>query len=585
MTPKDDAPQAGAPPDGRMMNGDDHQEQRQQQQGGVIGWMKGRIQKRSIAASMNNINLDDVQKNAVAAAEDGGDPSDLDIAMGLGHGGVVDDDAGGVKAEDKIDLEAENDEGLLVGWGKKLQEVEWVQKAVKTVQTNVATQQELAELRQIHETYKEQIKQDEEIKALNKKIKKIKKNLKVQRLNGDRTGKRNTFQRNKEQKTLDGKTSRLQKDIWTFANSSMNSHEYAKAMMRASARLKRKGLNVHKSEKALAMEAAVLRNMHRMLSIQKQYTMSKRACDDVSSFIKRCKGWLDNKLADGEMCIMVLEATSKSREILYQEVLEVQEVILPKFQDPENHTFKKERLKTVLALPKGLRSMPTFLKGPAQPTMKISLTKKITDEDPNLRGYKTFKEQGKAMEEKWKEELAQYENMLEVGGKDTKVFFDDDMSELGDSEDEIEANLAAVSIGAAAAKKIQGVTLEEMVTERQDAAEDDKKEVSIVEPPTETAEEADAAALQEAQKSAGEEDPDVDEGALPEEVKKEDLDNLLNNEVEEVADAAAEESDTDNVEEGLHQVVEDTLAGVSAEVDVSDDEDGDESQTRDESTK
>jgi len=549
-----------------------------EKRGGVIGWVKGRMQKRNIANSMNNINLDGMEQNDATAAMEGGEPSDLDIAMGMGNGGVVDNDENAIKEEDKIDLEAENDEGLLMGWGKKMQEVEWVQKAVNIVQNEVTNQQELAELRVIHDRYKEEIKQDEQIRALNKKIRKIKKNLKVQRLNGDRTQKRNAFARNKEQQALDQKTSRLQKSIWTFANSSMNSHEYAKAMMRASARLQRKGFNVHKSEKALAMEAAVLRNMHRMLAIQKQYTMSKRACNDVTSFIKRCKGWLDNKLADGEMCIMVLEATSKSREILYQEVLAVQLTLIPKFENPKDHTFGKERMKTILALPKGLRSMPTFLKGPARPPMKISLTKKVVDEDPNLRGYKTFKEQGKAMEKAWKEEVAHYESMLEIGGKDTKVYDDDDVSDLGDSEDEIEANLAAVSIGAAAAQKVQHVDLGEMAAKQQD-----KKEPEL-EVPTESAEEADAAALQEAQKTAGEEDPDVDEAALPEEVKKEDLDNLLNKEAEEVPDVDGEGNESNDVEEGLHQVVEDALAGVDAEAEVSDDEDGDGSAAKTDET-
>ena len=581
MTPKDASPDAVAAPAQAPSEQQDQQHHPDdQQRGGVMGWVKGRIQKRNITASMNNIKLDDIERNTIGESQDG-EPSDLDIVMGVEDSD--NDNPGAIKDGDKIDLEAENDEGLLVGWGKKLQEVEWVQKTVQALQDNVANQQELAELREIHETYKEQIKADEKIKALNKKIKKIKKNLKVQRLNGDRTEKRNTFQRSKEQAALDARTSRLQKAIWTFANSSMNSHEYAKAMMRASARLKRKGFNVHKSEKALAMEAAVLRNMHRMLAIQKQYTMSKRACSDVSSFIKRCKGWLDNKLADGEMCIMILEATSKSREILYQEVVDVQEALIPKFQDPKDHTFKKERMKTILALPKGLRSMPTFLKGPARPIMKISLTKKSDpNEDPNLKGYKTFKEQGKAMEAAWKEEMAQYENMLEVGGRETKIFEPDDVSDLGDSEDEIEKNLAAVSIGAAAAKKSQDQK------EDDGAGSDvDKKALSGVEAPSETtAEEADAAALQEAQQAGapGEEDPDVDEGALPAEVNKKDLDDLLNKEVEEeVADADG--TDSHAIEEGLHQVVEDTLAGVSAEADISGDEDADDTETRDESTK
>lgn len=626
------AASSSTPPQ-KDINNNNVEDEEPQQRRGVIGWVKGKIQKRNIAANMNNINLDAAEKSAMAATE-GGEPTEMDIAMGLGDGGVVlDDDK--VADEDKIDLEAENDEGLLVGWGKKLQEVEWVQKTKKVVEEQVANRQEQQELEMYHEKYKDEIKADPEIQALQKKIRKITKNLKVQRLNGDRIGKRNWFERKKRSEELDQKTARLNKAIWTFSNSSMNSHEYAKAMMRASARLQRKGIKVHKSEKALAMEAAVLRNMHRMLAIQKQYSMSKRACNDVESFIKRCKGWLDNKLADGEMGIMVLEATSKSMGIMYQELVEIQDALKPKLEDPANHEFKKERMKTVLALPKGLRSMPTFLKGPKQPPMRISLRKKI-DDDPNLKGYRTFKEQNKAMEIAWKEELKNYENLLEVGGKDTKIIDSDDVSDLGDSEDEIEENLAAVSVGAAAAKKAQmdlqkmaekqkenegeGETKEEAAgqedekpaaeevkpaednekpeaEEKKEGLGDDdtaggtlataggdinapedkpKEEEGSETPPEATVEEqkeADAAALEEVAKTGGDEDPDVDEGALPEEVKQEDLDKLLNKEAEdEGADTTAETSD--HVEDDLAGVVEETLAAVGDEDGGSDDDDG-----------
>ncbi|CAB9523299.1 expressed unknown protein [Seminavis robusta] len=621
--------------------------------GGVIGWVKGKIQKRNLAATMNNLDLDEAEKNALAAEAATGEPSDLDIAMGLGTGGVVDAAADEVPDEDKIDLDAENDEGLLVGWGKKLQEVEWVQKTVQVVQEGVANRQEQEELREIHETYKEEIKKDKDIKELQKKIKKLRKNLKVQRLNGDRIAKKHSFQRDKEQENLDKKTARLKKSIWTFSNSSMNSHEYAKAMMRASGRLQRKGIKVHKSEKALAMEAAVLRNMHRMLTIQKQYTMAKKSCNEISSFVKRCKGWLDNKLADGEMGIMVLEATSKSMGIMYAETLEVQLALIPKLEDPASHTFGKQRLKTVLALPKGLRSMPTFLKGPSRPPMKISLKKQVEEEDPNLKGYRTFKEQAKALDEAWKEEMKQYENQLVVGGADMKIF--DDVSDLGDSEDEIEENLAAVSVGAAAAKKVApAMDMEELIkkqkaAEREDLGEnedepapettatetetgeapetaepkmkgdsdegdpeeekkaenkadgdenvslntggvsptkggvtfdDSKKSVESEPIPTESAEEADAAALEKAAKDGDlENDPDVDEAALPEEVKQEDLDDLLDKEAEEVTPSLEEEAEADNaVEEALHQVVEDALEGVGAEIEESDSNDDDDAE-------
>jgi hypothetical protein len=606
------------------MNGIAQESSEHRRSGGVMDWVKGKIQKRNIAASMNNISLDDAEKVASAAS---GEPTDLDIAMGLENGGDIVIGGDEVADEDKIDLEAENNEGLLVGWGKKLQQVEWIQKTVEVVQAEVANRKEQEELREINEKYKEEIKKDPDIKALQKKIKKIKANLKVQRLNGDRIGKRNSFQRVKEQKELDKKTSRLQKAIWTFSNSSMNSHEYAKAMMRASARLQRKGMKVHKSEKALAMEAAVLRNMHRMLAIQKQYTMAKRACIDVESFIKRCRGWLNNKLADGEMGIMVLEATSKSMAILYAETLEIQLAIMPKMEDPKSHTFGKERMKSILALPKGLRSMPFFLKGPSKPPMKISLKNTATeDDDPNLKGYRTFKEQTKALEKAWEEELKQYENQLVIGGDGMQIL--DDVSELGDSEDEIEANLAAVSFGAAAAKKtateidleeliknkkgaenIEGENEDKQVQEKKTGEDADEKKAEEegtangsvntggAEPPSkavifddskdlsrksadslplpiESAEEADAAALEEAQEAAKsgevEHDPDVDEAALPEEVKQEDLENLLNKEADELAQ---DETDPNNaVEDALHQAMEEALEGLGAEIASDDDE-------------
>lgn len=551
---------------------------------GVIGWVKGKIQNRNLANNLDKLNLDEIEKNATLAVE-GGEPSDLDIAMGLGQGGVVEQEGEPLGDDQKIDLEAADEEGLLVGWGKIIQENEWVQKAKERVTQEVTNYQAQEELRRTYEEYKAEIKADPEIHALEKKIKKLKKNLKVQRLNGDRTTKRNTFARDKEQKSLDQKTQRLQKAIWTFANSSMNSHEYAKGMMRASARLKRKGMNVHTSEKALAMEAAVLRNMHRMLAIQKQYTMAKKSTSEVSSFVKRCRGWLDNKRADGEMGIMVLEATLKSMAIMYSEVVEVQESLIPKFQDPKNHEFKKERLKTVLPIPKGLRSMPTFLKGPARPVMKISLRKKVSEEDPNLKGYKTFKERNKDMKQAWEQEMKQYENLLEVGGADTKIIDSDDVSDLGDSEDEIDEKLATVKATAAVAAKAH-VNLKDMVEEQlgdealktaQEAAAN--TEVSVV--ADVPAEVADAAALEQAQKSSDEKDPDVNEEALPDNVNQEDLDNLLNKEAEE---AGQPEEGNDTVEAGLQEVVDDALAGVGAdEGSEDDDEEGDESEIKDES--
>lgn len=588
-----------------ILNSNQKQPQQQQQEeepqksggGGVIGWVKGKLAARNVAANMANIDLSAVE----ATATETGQSSELDIVTGLDKDvGGVDDEEGSqhIPEDERIDLEAENDEGLLVGWGQKLQEVQWVKKTVEVVQQTVEDRKHQEEMNQIYEKYKKEIKEDAEVKALNKKIKKLKGSLKVQRLNGDRTEKRNTFAREKEQKELDKKVQRLRKAIWTFANSSMNSHEYAKAMMRAAARLKRKGINVHKSEKALAMEAAVLRNMHRMLALQKQYTMSKRACDDVSSFIKRCKGWLDTKLASGEMGVMVLEATSKSMALLYKEIVDVQEEIKIKFEDPKNHTFKKERMKTVLALPKGLRSMPTFLKGPQRPPMRISLKKKITDDqDPALAGYKTFKERQKAAEEAFQKEMKEYEGLLEVGGPGTKIYEDDDVSDLGDSEDEIEEHLAEVKPAAAAAARLHD---SERALEAEGVGGDAKSEAKSEGKSAKSAKSEDAGETldsggegvanpdtaapaptekkkkkENGEKKDDSEGADVDEDALPSDVKQEDLDNLLDKEVDETAPST--EDDGNSVEEGLNQVVDEALGGIGADItNVTKDDDEDE---------
>ena len=52
----------------------------------------------------------------------------------------------------------------------------------------------------------------------------------------------------------------------------------------------------------------------------------------------------------------------------------------------------------------------------------------------------------------------------------------------------------------------------------------------------------------------------------------------------EVPDVDGEGNESNDVEEGLHQVVEDALAGVDAEAEVSDDEDGDGSAAKTDET-
>lgn len=90
--------------------------------------------------------------------------------------------------------------------------------------------------------------------------------------------------------------------------------------------------------------------------------------------------------------------------------------------------------------------------------------------------------------------------------------------------------------------------------------------------------------LEEVQKSGGDEDPEVDEAALPDEVKQEDLDNLLDKEAEEAALDRSDHADN-TVEEALAGIVEDTLAAVGNEDEASasddEDENNDDAESKD----
>lgn len=120
---------------------------------------------------------------------------------------------------------------------------------------------------------------------------------------------------------------KLDKTQKLFVESSYNIHEYAKAMMRASRKWKKKG-----TDEELALEAQLCRNMHQMLAIEKQKSKVKKSTREIKKYLQRCKSWLSDKQALCEMNIMTLDATNSSMMMLYDDTLRQQDALIARLK-------------------------------------------------------------------------------------------------------------------------------------------------------------------------------------------------------------------------------------------------------------
>jgi hypothetical protein len=147
----------------------------------------------------------------------------------------------------------------------------------KATELKHAAERRAEELRdqQARRVYAEDIKADPGYQELRKKIKTLNKTIKAHRLQVNRVDTRHVFKRQRQEKELLKIVDKLQKTQRSFVAKGFNIHEYAKAMMKASKKWKKKG-----SDEELALEAQLCRNMHQMLALEKQ--VRSACCESIA---------------------------------------------------------------------------------------------------------------------------------------------------------------------------------------------------------------------------------------------------------------------------------------------------------------
>jgi hypothetical protein len=178
--------------------------------------------------------------------------------------------------------------------------------------------------------YAEEIKNDLDIIEMKKKMKVLHKTLKAHRLQGNRVETRHIFKRQRQEKKLISTAESLVKVRKQMTGTNIHVAEYAKAMMRASKRWKKNG-----SDEELMLEAQLCRNMHQMLTIDKQSSMVKKSTKEMKKYLQRCKGWLSDKKAFCEMNNMTLDATTFSIKHMYEDTLFRQDALIARLIDSE----------------------------------------------------------------------------------------------------------------------------------------------------------------------------------------------------------------------------------------------------------
>jgi hypothetical protein len=196
----------------------------------------------------------------------------------------------------------------------------------------VAAAQKAEELKDLAERriYAEEIKNDRQVIELKKKIKVLHKTLKAHRLQGNREDTRHVFKRQRQEKKLIQTVEKLDKTRRNMTSTNMNVGEYAKGMMKASKRWKKMG-----TDEELMLEAQLCRNMHQMLTIEKQSSMVKKSTREMKKYLQRCKGWLSDKKAFCEMNNMTLDATTNLIKSMYEETLFRQDALIARLLDAE----------------------------------------------------------------------------------------------------------------------------------------------------------------------------------------------------------------------------------------------------------
>jgi hypothetical protein len=207
---------------------------------------------------------------------------------------------------------------------------ESVQEGVAAAKVAAAKKAEELQFSAEKQIYAEQIRRDPETREIRKRMKVFRKALKAQRLNGNRVETRHLFKRQRMEKSLIEATEKLEKTRVLFCETNYQVTEYAKAMMRASKKWKRKG-----TDEELKLEAQLCRNMHQMLALEKQKSKVKKSTREIKKYLQRCKSWLSDKQALCEMHGLTLNATASSMQVMYEETLAKQDQLIKRLKETQ----------------------------------------------------------------------------------------------------------------------------------------------------------------------------------------------------------------------------------------------------------
>jgi hypothetical protein len=235
----------------------------------------------------------------------------------------------------KLEEQRKRDQEAAQAWeDKKASAIGWFQGGVamahaKADEIRLAAEKKAEEIRdaQARQLYAEEIKADPHYQDLRRQIKLMQKTLKAHRLQGNRVETRHSFKRQRQEKSMIQILDKLKRTQKAFVASGYNIHEYAKAMMKASKKWKKKG-----TDEELALEAQLCRNMHQMLALEKQKSKVKKSTREMKKYLQRCKGWLSDKQALCEMNLMTLDATHSSMQSLYEDTISNQDKLIAKLK-------------------------------------------------------------------------------------------------------------------------------------------------------------------------------------------------------------------------------------------------------------
>ena len=235
----------------------------------------------------------------------------------------------------RLEEQRKKEEEAAQAWeDKKASALGWLQGGVAAAQAKaeemrIAAEKKAEEIRdaQARQLYAEEIKADPQYQDLRRRIKLMQKTLKAHRLQGNRVETRHSFKRQRQEKSMIQILDKLKRTQKAFVASGYNIHEYAKAMMKASKKWKKKG-----SDEELALEAQLCRNMHQMLALEKQKSKVKKSTREMKKYLQRCKGWLSDKQALCEMNLMTLDATHITMQALYEDTIANQDRLIAKLK-------------------------------------------------------------------------------------------------------------------------------------------------------------------------------------------------------------------------------------------------------------